>query len=323
MKISANPNEISMAVDYIRETLRKKRIRRKEIILATMSAEDVISSMITHAGKTEEEIHVNVISFLGGTEIRITCRGSALDLSEIKETQSFITEDMDEDAREVMNSLCERLTRDRLSLRSRQGVNYATVTVSRSKYRQLILTLCALAAGLLAGLLMKGMLPDDVQSFFKDPAMLTAYTFASSNAALPSSMRQCETGLGISRKLYAISLPIGATINMDGSCVVLCISALFMAKVFGIPVTPHLLVTLGLSVFVLSIGAPGVPGAALICMSILFPQIGVPAEAVSLVMGLYALVGMILTCTNVTGDAAITLITARHEKLMDLDVYRS
>lgn len=155
------------------------------------------------------------------------------------------------------------------------------------------------------------------------PAMLTAYTFSSSNAALPTSMEYCEKALGISKKVYTISLPLGATINMDGSCVVLCISALFMTKVFGIPVTPGLLTTLALSVFVLSIGAPGVPGAALICMSILFPQIGIPAEAVSLLMGLYALVGMIMTCTNVTGDAAVTLVTAKHEKLLDMDVYKS
>lgn len=155
------------------------------------------------------------------------------------------------------------------------------------------------------------------------PAMLTAYTFSSSNAALPTSMEYCEKALGISKKVYTISLPLGATINMDGSCVVLCISALFMTKVFGIPVTPGLLTTLALSVFVLSIGAPGVPGAALICMSILFPQISIPAEAVSLLMGLYALVGMIMTCTNVTGDAAVTLVTAKHEKLLDMDVYKS
>lgn len=110
---------------------------------------------------------------------------------------------------------------------------------------------------------------------------------------------------------------------MDGSCVILCISALFMAKIFEVPVTSSLIATLALSVFVLSIGAPGVPGAALVCLSILLPQVGVPSEAVSLVMGMYSLVGMILVCTNVTGDAAVTLITAKHEKLLDMSIYSS
>ena len=155
------------------------------------------------------------------------------------------------------------------------------------------------------------------------PVMLTAYTFASSNAVLPTSMDHCEKSLGISRRVYSISLPLGATINMDGSCVILCISALFMAKIFEVPVTSSLIATLALSVFVLSIGAPGVPGAALVCLSILLPQVGVPSEAISLVMGMYSLVGMILVCTNVTGDAAVTLITAKHEKLLDMSIYSS
>lgn len=110
---------------------------------------------------------------------------------------------------------------------------------------------------------------------------------------------------------------------MDGSCVVLCVSALFMAKIFGIPVTLPLLLTLAFSVFVLSIGAPGVPGAALVCLSILLPQLGMPSEAISLVMGLYSLIGMILVCTNVTGDAVMTLIVAKAEKQLDLKVYNS
>jgi Na+/H+-dicarboxylate symporter len=155
------------------------------------------------------------------------------------------------------------------------------------------------------------------------PVMLTAYTFASSNASLPSSMECCGNALGISRRLYAFSLPLGATINMDGSCVVLSVSALFMTKIFGVPVTGSLLTTLVLSIFVLSIGAPGVPGAALVCLSILLPQIGVPSEAISLIMGLYSLAGMILVCTNVTGDAVMTLIVGKQENQVDLQVYNS
>jgi Na+/H+-dicarboxylate symporter len=79
--------------------------------------------------------------------------------------------------------------------------------------------------------------------------------------------------------------------------------------------------TLAITVFVLSVGAPGVPGGALVCISLLVPQIGIPAEAISLIMGLYSLVGMMQTCTNVTGDAAVTLVVARSEGMLDREIY--
>ena len=78
-----------------------------------------------------------------------------------------------------------------------------------------------------------------------------------------------------------------------------------------------------LAIFVLSVGAPGVPGGAMVCISILIPQIGIPAEAISIIMGLYSIVGMMQTCVNVTGDAVVTLIVGKSEKLLDLNVYNS
>ena len=161
--------------------------------------------------------------------------------------------------------------------------------------------------------------------FFKKfyPAMLTAFTFASSNPTLPTSMSLCEKQLGISKKLYSFSLPLGATINMDGGCITQVISALFMAKIFDIPINGSVILSLVLSIFVLSVGAPGVPGGALVCISILLPQIGIPAEAISIIMGLYSIVGMMLTCVNVTGDAAVTLVVGKSEKLVDLEKYNS
>jgi Na+/H+-dicarboxylate symporter len=152
-------------------------------------------------------------------------------------------------------------------------------------------------------------------------AMLTAFTFASSNASLHTSMATCDKSLGISKKIYSFSLPLGATINMDGSCITQIVSALFMAKIFGIPVNAPVILTLAITVFVLSVGAPGVPGGALVCISLLVPQIGIPAEAISLIMGLYSLVGMMQTCTNVTGDAAVTLVVARSEGMLEREVY--
>ena len=162
-------------------------------------------------------------------------------------------------------------------------------------------------------------------TFFKKykGVMLTAYSLSSSNATMPFSMEACDKKLGIHPKVYSFSIPLGATINMDGSCITLIISSLFMAKIYGIPVGASILFSICLSIFILSVGAPGVPGGALVCLSMLLPQIGVPTEAISIVMGLYSLVGMMQTCTNVTGDAVVTTVVAKSEGMLDPPIYNS
>lgn len=162
-------------------------------------------------------------------------------------------------------------------------------------------------------------------TFFRkfSPAMISAFTMASSSATIPVSIEMCGKRLGIAKKVYSFAIPLGATINMDGSCITQMISALFMAKIFGIPITMSLVVSIALTIFVLSVGAPGVPGGALVCIALLLPQYGIPVEGISLIMGLYSLVGMMQTCVNVTGDATVTTIVARSEGLIDLEKFRS
>ncbi len=169
-------------------------------------------------------------------------------------------------------------------------------------------------------LLVSGINPVKFLRNYAEP-MATAFSFGSSAATLPVSLRACRDKLGISPEIYTFSIPLGSTINMDGSCVTLIISCLFVAKVFQINVTPQLLTTMILAIFLLSVGAPGVPGGALVCLSILIPMMGVPAEAISLFIGLYAIVGMILSCTNVTGDAVVSLIVAKQEKKFDPKIF--
>lgn len=157
--------------------------------------------------------------------------------------------------------------------------------------------------------------------FFKGfmPAMVTAFSTSSSSITMPISLKCCREGLKIDPKIYSFSIPLGTTINMDGTCVVLMITALFTASIFQIPVTGDMLVSLVIAIMALSMGAPAVPGGALICMAVLFPIIGVPAEAVSLFIGIYPIVSRSLTMTNVTGDAAVTVIVAKSEKMLQLD----
>ena len=162
-------------------------------------------------------------------------------------------------------------------------------------------------------------------TFFRkfSPAMLSAFTMASSSATIPVSIEICKDQLGIAKKVYSFSIPLGATINMDGSCITQMISALFMAKIFGVPMTMSLVFSMALTIFVLSVGAPGVPGGALVCIALLLPQYGIPVEGISLIMGLYSLVGMMQTCVNVTGDATVTTIVAKSEGLMDMEKFKN
>ena len=155
------------------------------------------------------------------------------------------------------------------------------------------------------------------------PAMLSAFTMASSSATIPVSIEICKDRLGIAKKVYSFSIPLGATINMDGSCITQMIYALFMAKIFGVPMTMSLVFSMALTIFVLSVGAPGVPGGALVCIALLLPQYGIPVEGISLIMGLYSLVGMMQTCVNVTGDATVTTIVAKSEGLMDMEKFKN
>ena len=548
MRIKADVNEISKAIDYIREHLKKKKVPSKEITKTALSAEEILVAMIEHVDNKTDKIDVLVTSFVGNIEVKMTSKGSAFELSELENRLQLMDDEADAVSADIMRNLVSRILGSGISLKNIRGVNTASIQVSKSKYRQLIITIIALIAGILTGALMKYLLPEEVVSFclknlfnpintmflnalkvivaplvlfsiassisdygdlrslgriagkilgfyfvtsliaiaigiltwhifpigntgleslvsdaanakiaegqgvstsivdtivgiipseiinpfmkadmlqiifmaamigiatgalsdklcffkgflndgylvcskittmvisvmpvaifcsmakmvismnidsllsvltwvptiyfgdllmiiiyglmilliarinpltfFKKyySVMIAGFTLCSSNAVLPTAMEVCDKKLGISKKLYSFSLPLGATINMDGSCITQMISALFMAKIFGIPVTASVILQLALAIFILSVDAPGVPGGALVCISLLLPQIGIPAEAISIIMGLYSLVSMMQTATNVTGDAVVTLIVAKSEKQVDLKTYAS
>ncbi len=155
------------------------------------------------------------------------------------------------------------------------------------------------------------------------PTMLQVFSMASSNASLPLNMEACQKKLGISPKVYSLSLPLGATMNMDGSCIYLGVFALALAQMYGVPVNGAALMSVVMSIVILSIGAPGVPGSGLICLSVLLTQLGVPVEAVGLVMGIDPLIGMLRTMSNCLGDVAVSTIVAKKENLMDMSIYQN
>lgn len=145
--------------------------------------------------------------------------------------------------------------------------------------------------------------------FFRQyaPAMMTTFALASSNASLPVNLEAAKK-MGIRSRIYSLSLPLGSTINMDGTCIQISVFALALAGIYGVEVPASSLVTLALTIIIMSIGMPGIPGSGLICMTIVLAQIGVPTEAVALPMAIAPLIGMFLSMSNCTGDMVVTRI---------------
>ena len=151
--------------------------------------------------------------------------------------------------------------------------------------------------------------------------MLTSFTLCSSSAAMPVNLRTCTEKLGISPKVCNFSIPLGATINMDGTCIGLVISGLYLAKMYGVTVTPSMMAPLAITIILLSLGCPGVPGAGLVCLAIVLRQLGVPIGAIGLVLAIDPILDMFDTMSNTTGDVACAAITASREGLLDREVY--
>ena len=110
-------------------------------------------------------------------------------------------------------------------------------------------------------------------------------------------------------------------LNLDGTCIQLAIFALALAKIYGVPVSAGSLLAMGITIMVLSIGSPNIPGEDVICLSVLLQQLWVPADAVALVMGIGPLIGMFLTASNCVGDMVITMIIAKMSGEMNLETY--
>lgn len=143
----------------------------------------------------------------------------------------------------------------------------------------------------------------------------------SSNAALPLNMSTCEKKLGISPRVYSLSLPLGATMNMDGTCIYLGVAAFALARLYGVEIPAASLLPIAVSIIFLSVGAPGVTGSGLICLSVLLAQLHVPIEAIGLIMGIDPVLSMLRTMSNCLGDVAVSTIVAKSEGLLDLEIY--
>ncbi len=149
-------------------------------------------------------------------------------------------------------------------------------------------------------------------------AMVTALSIRSSSGTLPVTMSNADENLGIDESVYGFSLPLGATINMDGTAMYLGIAAIFTANVVGQSLTFTQQLSILLTALLASVGTAGVPGGSLVMMTVVFSQVGLPLGPIALVAGIDPLLDRLRTMNNITGDLAVTTLVAKWNGALDL-----
>ncbi|MCI2963037.1 MULTISPECIES: dicarboxylate/amino acid:cation symporter [Shewanella] len=142
---------------------------------------------------------------------------------------------------------------------------------------------------------------------------LFAFSTASSNATLPITIEASEHRLGVDNKIAAFTLPLGATINMDGTAIMQGVATVFIAQVFGIELSLTDYAAVVVTATLASIGTAGVPGVGLIMLAMVLNQVGLPVEGIALIIGVDRLLDMVRTAVNVTGDCVATVVIAKSE----------
>ncbi len=152
---------------------------------------------------------------------------------------------------------------------------------------------------------------------------LMAFSTSSSKATLTTAMREVQTKLGVSEQSANFLLPLGASINMDGTAIYLAICTLFFAQFFGVHLELHDYAVLLLTCTLGSIGAAGIPSGSIIFMGMVLHSVGLPIEGIGLLLGVDRVLDMLRTTINITGDCAITMIVDRTENTLDEKIYYS
>ena len=144
-------------------------------------------------------------------------------------------------------------------------------------------------------------------------ALVMAFSTSSSSATLPISMNLAQSNLGVSREVSSFVLPLGATINMDGTALYQAVAALFIAQVFGFELGAAEQLTIILTATLASVGSAGVPGAGMIMLALVLTTLGIPEAGIALIFGLDRLLDMFRTTVNIVGDLTLTTIIAKSE----------
>jgi Na+/H+-dicarboxylate symporter len=153
-------------------------------------------------------------------------------------------------------------------------------------------------------------------------AMMFAFSTASSNATIPVTLESVEKRVGVSNKIASFTVPLGATINMDGTAIMQGIATGFIAQFYGIDLSISQYLMVVVMVIMASIGTAGVPSVGLVLLAGVLAQVGLPEEGIALILGVDRLLDMIRTVVNITGDATVTTIVAKSENELDEAVFR-
>ncbi|MBR6543004.1 MAG: dicarboxylate/amino acid:cation symporter, partial [Anaerotignum sp.] len=160
-----------------------------------------------------------------------------------------------------------------------------------------------------------------IKNFF--PVMAFAFSTATSNATIPMSIDTLAKKMGVSKRISSFTIPLGATINMDGTAIMQGVAVVFAAQAFGIVLTPVDYVTVIGTATLASIGTAGVPSVGLVTLTMVFNSVGLPVEAIGLIMGIDRILDMARTAVNITGDAVCTTIVAHQNNAIDKEVFKN
>ncbi len=168
--------------------------------------------------------------------------------------------------------------------------------------------------------LLRGFTKLSVLTFLRKmrPVMIFGFSTASSNATLPITLKTVQEDLGVDRRVAAFTIPLGATINMDGTAIMQGVATVFIAQAYGIDVglVGYLMVVL--TATLASVGAAGVPGVGMVTLAMVLQQASLPIEeGIALIIGVDRLLDMVRTAVNITGDAAVSTIVANSEKMLN------
>lgn len=153
------------------------------------------------------------------------------------------------------------------------------------------------------------------------PVMGFAFSTATSNATIPMSIDTLSKKMGVSKQISSFTIPLGATINMDGTSIMQGVAVVFIAQAYGIPLTMGNLATVVVTATLASIGTAGVPSVGLVTLAMVLNSVGLPTEGIALIMGIDRILDMTRTAVNITGDAVCTTIVAHQNKALDKNVF--
>ncbi len=201
-----------------------------------------------------------------------------------------------------------------------QGIE---VFIPLSKYFFLVIFVLMLHFTITYSILLQLFTSLNLKRFYNKIKSILIFTFstASSNASIPFTLNAVINKFGVKKSVASFSIPLGATINMDGTAIMQGCATYFLATFYGIDLSLNDYITIIITATLASIGTAGIPSAGILMLSIILTEIGIPLEGITLLLGVDRLLDMIRTSVNVTGDTCITCIVAKSENMLDEKKY--